>query len=148
MPRRAGSARGNQSWPNYSKSGPDFVDAAQPQKDTLRSRLEVGVVPSAKEVDMNAFLLMAGSGPLLILTSHRSIEDKSLLDKLLAKGIDKFISYPVPDELARERYGGHYQVVVNDLHETDDLRVLDYNGERAFRLFRFDELGKPHMHEA
>ena len=97
---------------------------------------------------MNAFLLMAGSGPLLILTSHRSIEDKSLLDKLLAKGIDKFISYPVPDELARERYGGHYQVVVNDLHETDDLRVLDYNGERAFRLFRFNELGKPHMHEA
>ena len=97
---------------------------------------------------MNAFLLMAGSGPLLILTSHRSIEDKSLLDKLLAKGIDKFISYPVPDELARERYGGHYQVVVNDLHETDDLRVLDYNGERAFRLFRFDELGKPHTHEA
>ena len=97
---------------------------------------------------MNAFLLMAGSGPILILTSHRSIEDKSLLDKLLAKGIDKFIAYPVPDELARERYGGHYQVVVNDLHETDDLRVLDYNGERAFRLFRFDELGKPHMHEA
>ena len=54
---------------------------------------------------MNAFLLMAGSGPLLILTSHRSIEDKSLLDKLLAKGIDKFIAYPVPEELARERYG-------------------------------------------
>jgi len=97
---------------------------------------------------MNAFLLLAGSGPLLILTSHRSIEDKSLLDKLLAKGIDKFIAYRVPHELARERYGGHYQVVVNDLHETDDLRVLDYNGERAFRLFRFDELGKAHMHEA
>ena len=97
---------------------------------------------------MHAFLLMAGSGPLLILTSHESIEDEKLLDKLLAKGIDKFVAYPVPEELARERYGGHYQVVVNDLHETDDLRVLDYNGERAFRLFRFDELGKARMHEA
>ena len=97
---------------------------------------------------MNAFLLMAGSGPLLILTSHHSIEDEALLDKLLAKGIDKFIAYPVPEDLARERYGGHYQVVVNDLHESDDLRVLDYNGERAFSLFRFDELGKARMHEA
>lgn len=96
---------------------------------------------------MHAFLLMAGSGPLLILTSHESIEDEKLLDKLLAKGIDKFVAYPVPEELARERYGGHYQVVVNDLHETDDLRVLDYNGERAFRLFRFDELGKARTHE-
>lgn len=97
---------------------------------------------------MNAFLLMTGSGPLMILTSHTSIEDHSLLDKLLAKGIDKFIAYRVPDDLARERYGGHYNVVANDLHETDDLRVLDYNGERAFRLFRFAELGVARMHEA
>jgi hypothetical protein len=37
--------------------------------------------------------------------------------------------------------------VVNDLHESDDLRVLDYNGERAFALFRFDELGSPVFHE-
>ncbi len=97
---------------------------------------------------MNAFLLLAGSGPLLILTSHESIEDRALLDKLLAKGIDKFIAYPVSEDLARQRYGGHFQVVVNDLHESDDLRVLDYNGERAFSLFRFDELGEARMHEA
>ncbi len=38
---------------------------------------------------MHAFLLMAGSGPLLILTSHESIEDEKLLDKLLAKGVSK-----------------------------------------------------------
>ena len=97
---------------------------------------------------MNSFLLMTGSGPLMILTSHESIEDEKLLDKLLVKGIDKFIAYPVPEELARERYGGHFNVVANDLHETDDLRVLDYNGERAFRLFNFAELGKACMHEA
>ena len=82
---------------------------------------------------MNSFLLMTGSGPLMILTSHDSIEDEKLLDKLLVKGIDKFIAYPVPEQLARERYGGHFNVVANDLHETDDLRVLDYDGERAFR---------------
>lgn len=96
---------------------------------------------------MNAFLLMTGSGPLVILTSHTSIEDRSLLAKLHAKGIYKFIAYRVPEELARERYGGHYHVVVNDLHETDDLRVLDYNGERAFQMFRFSELGEARTHE-
>ncbi len=97
---------------------------------------------------MNSFLLMTGSGPIMILTSHASIEDDKLLDKLLVKGIDKFIAYSVPEELAKERYGGHYSVVANDLHESDDLRVLDYNGERAFRLFSFDELGRACMHEA
>ena len=31
--------------------------------------------------------------------------------------------------------------------ESDDLRVLDFNGDRAFRLFRFSELGPPIMYE-
>ena len=84
----------------------------------------------------------------MILTSHHSIEDPKLLEKLLAKGIEKFIAYEVPYDLAQIRYGGHFTVVENDLHETDDLRVLDYNGERAFRLFSFAELGRPIVHEA
>lgn len=96
---------------------------------------------------MKSFLLMTGSGPLNILTSHGSIENPILLDKLLAKGIDKFISFEVPYDLAQKRYGGHFNVVANDLHETDDLRVLDYNGDRAFRMFSFDELGEPHVHD-
>ncbi len=96
---------------------------------------------------MKVFMLMTGSGPLMILTSHDSIEDPTILEKLLAKGIDKFIAYEVPYELAKERYGGHFTVVVNDLHESDDLRVLDYNGERAFRLFHFSEMGMVMTHE-
>lgn len=96
---------------------------------------------------MKSFLLMTGSGPLIILTSHDSIENSILLDKLLAKGIEKFIAYEVPFELAKQRYGGHFTIVANDLHETDDLRMLDYNGDRAFRLFSFSELGKAHIHE-
>ena len=97
---------------------------------------------------MHVYMLITGSGPLMILTSHGSIEDPVVLEKLEAKGIDKFLSYTVPYDLAAERYGGHFNVVANDLHETDDLRVLDYNGERAFRLFRFDELGPMVVHEA
>ena len=97
---------------------------------------------------MKVFMLMTASGPLMILTSHASIENPEMLEKLAAKGLDKFLSYEVPIDLVKERYGGHFTVVANDLHEADDLRVLDYNGERAFRLFSFAELGSATTYEA
>ncbi len=96
---------------------------------------------------MKSVLLFTGSGPLVVLTSHESFADPTLIGKLNAKGIDKFIAYEIPLDLARQRYGGHFDVVVRDLHESDDLRILDYNGERAFRLFRFDELKGPFIQE-
>ena len=96
---------------------------------------------------MKSFLLMTGSGPIVILTSYQSIEDTALLAALQLKGIDKFVAYEVPLELAKDRYGGHYIAVINDWLETDDLRVLDFNGDRAFRLFAFSELGEARVHE-
>ncbi len=96
---------------------------------------------------MQALMLFGGSGPLVILTSHESATDPALVEKLRAKGLDKHIAYQVPLELARERYAGHFEVVMRDLRERDDLRVLDFNGERAFRLFHLAELGSPIMHE-
>ena len=83
---------------------------------------------------MKTLMLFGGSGPLVILTSHESATDPALIEKLKAKGLEKFIAYQIPLELARERYGGHFEVVLRDLRESDDLRVLDFNGERAFRL--------------
>lgn len=96
---------------------------------------------------MKAFLLFTAGGPLVILTSYRSPTAPDLLTKLRPKGIDKFMAWEVPLDLARERYGGHFSNVEHDLRESDDLRVLDYSGERAFRLFSFDELGTPVTHE-
>ena len=96
---------------------------------------------------MKAFLLMAGSGPLVILTSYDSIEDPDLLRKLDAKGMAKFIAFELPLDLVRERYGAHFGIASGDIHESDDLRVLDYNGERALRMFSFDELGSETRHE-
>ena len=96
---------------------------------------------------MKAFMLFTGSSPLVILTSHTGVTDPALLEKLNAKGIIKFIAHEIPVKMAKDRYGGHFTVVVNDLHESDDLRVLDYNGERAFNLFKLNELGPPIHHE-
>ncbi len=37
---------------------------------------------------------------------------------------------------------------MRDLHESDDLRVLDFNGERAFSLFHLSEFCAPSLYEA
>ena len=96
---------------------------------------------------MKAALLIAGSGPLVILTSHTSFTNPVLIKKLREKRIEKFIAYELPLAVVQERYGGHFQHVMQDLHESDDLRVLDEDGERAFHLFRFKELAEPVMFE-
>jgi len=97
---------------------------------------------------MHVFMLFTGGGSLVILTSHASIEDPDLLAKLAGKGIDKFIAYEAPLALARSRYGLHFDIVARSLAETDDLRVLDFDGARAVRLFRFEEMTGPVAHEA
>ena len=96
---------------------------------------------------MKAYLLMTGSGPIVVLTSHASMLDIAVIAMLSEKGIDKFIAYEIPIAVAEQRYGMHFSVVKGDLRETDDLRVLDEDGEHAFKLFRFDELGPAIMYE-
>lgn len=96
---------------------------------------------------MNVFILFAGNGALVVLTAHASIENPALLDKLAAKGIDRFIAFGIPLALASQRYGTHFDVVAHGLTETDDLRVLDLDGTRALRLFGFAEMTGPWFHE-
>lgn len=90
---------------------------------------------------MKAMMLLTGGGCLVILTSYASATDPGLLAELHEKGIDKFVAHEIPIDLVRERYGRHFDVVSHDWHETDRLRVLDYLGDRAFKLFHFDEMG-------
>ena len=97
---------------------------------------------------MKTYMLITGSGPIVVLTSHDSILDAALIEKLAGKGIKKFIAYEIPIDLAKQRYGAHFSLVQGDVRETDDLRVLDYDGSRAFKLFRFGELGSPLLHES
>ena len=92
---------------------------------------------------MHVFFLFTGSGPLVILSSYASVKDPSVLRKLASKGIEKFLAYEIPLALAKQRYAKHFDVVCQDLSQTDDLRVLDYNGQRALHLFTFDEMGTP-----
>jgi hypothetical protein len=96
---------------------------------------------------MKSMLLLGASGALVILTSFPSPMHPALLEKLRVKGIRKFVAFEIPLDLAKQRYGGHFAVVQNDLHESDDLRVLDFDGQHAFQLFQFEELSDPILHE-
>ncbi len=94
---------------------------------------------------MRAYIVFSGTGPILVLTTYPELTDQRLVAKLAHKGIVKFIAYEVPLERVRSIYGVPYEVIVEDLERTEDLRVLDFNGHHIFSSFSFDELGDPIM---
>jgi len=96
---------------------------------------------------MKAGIFFTGSGPILLLTSYESFSDARLVEKLATKGIKKFLAFEVPVDLAKQKYGHHFNVTMGDLHQEDDLRVLDYDGHHVFNLFRLSDLGAPLYHE-
>jgi hypothetical protein len=96
---------------------------------------------------MKAGIIFTGTGPILILTTYPSLQDPNLVEKMKIKGIGKFIASEIPLDKVKEKYGNQFNVVMGDLNQTDDLRVLDYNGHNVFYNFTFSEMGKPVFHE-
>jgi hypothetical protein len=96
---------------------------------------------------MKAGIFFTGTGPILILTTYRELNDPMLVNKLEQKGIRKFIAYEVPEALVKEKYGLQFKIIMGDLKQTDDLRVLDYDGHHVFYHFSLSELGAPVFHE-
>lgn len=92
---------------------------------------------------MKAGVFFTGTGPILILTAYEALDDPNLVEKLSAKGIKKFIAFEVSEEEVKKKYGLKYNVILGDLRQTDDLRVLDYNGHHVFYNFSLEELGEP-----
>jgi len=96
---------------------------------------------------MKAGIFFTGTGPILILTTYDSFTEPAFVSKLEAKGIKKFVAREVPVEKVKAMYGNHYNVVLGDLNQTDDLRVLDYNGHNVFYNFSFGDMAPPVYHE-
>lgn len=96
---------------------------------------------------MKAGIFFTGSGPIFLLTSYDSFSNPELCNKLEAKGIRKFIAYEIPVDMAKQKYGMHYDIVLGDLKQEDDLRVLDYDGHHIFHLFSLKDLGNRVLHE-
>ena len=96
---------------------------------------------------MKAGILFTGTGPILILTTYETLKDPKLIEKLRQKGIKKYIAYEVAEDLVNQKYGKHFNVILGDLSQTDDLRVLDYDGHHVFYNFSLNEMGEPVYHE-
>jgi len=96
---------------------------------------------------MKGGIFFTGSGPIVIVTSYESFTAADFLENLTAKGLKKFIAYEVPLELLKDKYRNRFDETANDLHQTDDLRVLDYDGHRIFYNFTLATLGEPVYYE-
>ncbi len=90
---------------------------------------------------MKAGIFFTGSGPVVLLTSYDALDHERLVEKLATKGIKKYIAYELDEEAVKKQYGQHYNVVLGDLRQTDDLRILDYDGHHIFKSFSLNELG-------
>ena len=96
---------------------------------------------------MKAGIFFTGTGPILILTSYELLDDPKLVEKLALKGIKKYIAFEIQEDLVKEKYGKHFNVILRVLKQEDDLRVLDYDGNHVFYNFSLDEIGEPIYHE-
>lgn len=96
---------------------------------------------------MKVGIIFTGTGPILVLTSYKSFNDPSFIEKLARKGIMKFMAYELGLDTVRQRYGKQFDAIVGDVVGTDDIRVLDYNGHNVFYNFSFKELASPVIHE-
>jgi hypothetical protein len=50
-------------------------------------------------------------------------------------------------EKAKAKYGTRFDIIEQDLGDTEDMRVLDYTGHTAFYNFSFKELEDPIKYE-
>jgi len=116
-------------------SPPEVIDCFR----TLESTLERREGGSA----MKAAMIFTGSGPILILTSFDSLDHPTLSEKLGARGVTRYIAYEVSVEKAKKLYGTRFSIILGDLSQTDDMRVMDIDGHHVFNSFSFEELGTP-----
>jgi hypothetical protein len=96
---------------------------------------------------MKSEIVFSGSGPTSILTTYEDFSNEKFSQKLGQKGIEKYVVGEVPLKMCIEKYGQHYDVIMKDVKQADDLRVLDYNGFDVFHKFPLCPWGKEHRHE-
>jgi hypothetical protein len=126
---------------------PGILLAARLTRTTGQGGLEIDRNPEPRRCTMKAGIYFTGTGPILLLTTYDQLNDPLLVNKLEQKGIKKFIAYEVPEALVKEKYGLQFNIIMGDLKQTDDLRVLDYDGHHVFYNFSLAEMGAPVFHE-
>jgi hypothetical protein len=79
------------------------------------------------------FFTILISDKLVITLVDKSIDDPNLVEKIAIKGIKNYIAFEIQEDLVKEKYGKHFNVILGDLKQEDDLRVLDYDGHHCLK---------------
>ena len=90
-----------------------------------------------------AFLLQTATGPVVILTRYDSFKDAGLILALANRDIDKFEAHELPLSSVRAAYKEHFEHLATDPAISDELIVLDDEGDRVYRNVGLRELGRP-----
>lgn len=90
---------------------------------------------------MKAALIFTGTGPILILTTHRCLDHPELVARLAAKGIAKFVAHEIPVTEVHRWYGAGFEKALADRTQDNVLRVLDVDGKHIFCHLHLDDLG-------
>ncbi len=96
---------------------------------------------------MKAYFVWTVIGPQIILTAHDLEKDPGWVAQTRRTidwpQLNKFVAYEVPLEIIKQRFGEQFEVVMRDPKQTDDLRILDSEGEHVLNNIHFPELGQP-----
>ena len=94
-------------------------------------------------LEPRAYIVFTGTGPILVLSTYPELTDERLLKKLRYKGISSFIAYQVEPAAVRQHYAHSYDNIAGDLAQSEDIRVLDFNGHQIMANFSLEQLGEP-----
>ncbi len=90
-----------------------------------------------------AYLVFSGSGPMLLLSTFPKLTDERPVQKLLDRGIEKFMAYQVDLDAVEARYAKTYSQILEEIQDREDVWVVDFNGHRIMANFSLDALGDP-----
>jgi hypothetical protein len=94
-----------------------------------------------------AYLVVTEGGSMVVLTSRPAIDDARALGALERRGVDRFIAWELPLEVVRRAYGAACDVILGELAQGTEMRVLDFNGPHIFANVPLSRLGRQVRHE-
>lgn len=94
---------------------------------------------------MNAYLVFAVGGPVLITSKYGRNERPKLVEKV--KHYGKFVAFEVPFEMVKTNYSAHLEHIQKDPEYSEEFMVLDSDSDEIFTNIEFTGLRDPVIYE-
>lgn len=92
---------------------------------------------------LKSYLLLTGTGAVLILTGDDLEKNPDLLKNLSAGNLNKFVAYELPVDSVKNSYSAHFEHTLRDPFQTGEFKVLDDDGVQIFKNIKLKEMGSP-----